>query len=833
MLRIFLIFFACCCGITLAGQTLTFSGRVTDDDTGEGLPFCNVYLQGTSSGISTDIDGYFELRTAQKADSLVASAVGYKSFAKAIAWQDQTINFRLKPSDFMLSEVVVVAGENPANAIVKGIVKNKVNNRVEHLDAMQCEIYKKIELDLDNIDTSLRQRKLFKPFEFIFDHIDSTSDERPYLPAYIAESVADRYFVQGAAAPKDILKAQRASGVDNKTVIEFIGRIHEEYSVYDNWIYVLEKPFASPFSDQGLFYYEYYIIDSTFIQGQWSYKLKFKPRRKQENTFYGDFWVADSSFAIQRVNMRMSPEVNINLVRRVIIYEEFHFEKENWLPRKQKMVVDFVTTKNTPGLIGRKTVSFQKYLLNNEQIAKTFEKQDPKSYHPSELEQSEEYWQEARHEKLSKQEATIYQMVDSIKNVPIYKTYVDVIYTLVSGYKELGMVEIGPYFSMYNHNPVEGHRVKMGVWTSNKFSTRIRFGGFLAYGFSDKRLKFGGDLQLNLRKHPWTVFGMAFSEDITHNNDNSEEIGEGNLFSGFYRRPVIQKLLQVKEGKAFYEKFWRNGSSNRVTFLRREMDPFGKIERNGGGFNFAYLPDPESPSRIDTTVTTTEVIFKTRFAKGEEFLEGEFFRTSLGTKHPVVELQYTAGLKGLLGGEYTYHKLTVAYRHYFFINPLGWLSYKVKLGKVFGDVPFILAEVHPGNETNFYSGNIFNGMNNYEFASDAFVSLIMTHHFDGAIMNKLPLLRKLKLRTVATYKAVWGTMSEHNRLANRLNDFDPSQKDTYTGYRSPSGKPYMEAGVGIENIFKVIRLDALWRLTYLDNPEAPRFLFKGSFEFYF
>ena len=833
MLRILSCILSCFLGLSLAAQNVTLSGRVTDSDTGEGLPFCNVYLKGTTAGVSTDVDGYYELKTTVTADSLVASAVGYQSFAKVVTQQDQVINFRLESADFTLSEVVVIAGENPANAIVKGIIKNKVVNRVEHLDAFQCEIYEKVELDLDNIDSTLRKRKLFKPFEFIFDNIDSTSDERPFLPTYLTETIADRYYVKGAPAPIDVTRAQRASGVDNQTVIEFIGRIHEEYSVYDNWIYVLEKPFASPFSDQGLFYYEYYIIDSTFIEGQWSYKLKFKPRRKQENTFYGDFWVADTSFAIQRVNMRMSPDVNINLVRRVIIYEEFNWIQKHWLPGKQKMVVDFTTTKNAPGLIGRKTTSYAKYQINDDQTSTIFESQKSKKHYHSTIQEDEAYWADARHEKLSANEAAIYQMIDSIKNVPVYKTYVDVIYTLVSGYKELGLVEIGPYFSMYNNNPVEGHRVKMGVWTSNNFSTRIRFGGFLAYGFRDERLKFGGDLQLNLSKKPWTIFGMAFSDDVTHNNDNSEEIGEGNLFSGFYRRPITQKLLQVKEGKVFYEKFWNDGWSNRITFLRRRMDPYGGIESGGGGFNYAYLVDPESSTQIDTTISTTEFIFKTRFAYDEKFLEGEFFRTSLGTKYPVIEFQYTAGLKNILGGEYNYHKLALAYRHYFFINPIGWLSYKIKVGKVFGDVPFLLTEVHAGNETHFYSGNIFNGMNNFEFASDAFISLVMTHHFDGAIMNKLPFIRKLKLRSVATMKAVYGTMSANNRLANRLNDFDPTLKDTYTGYRSPSDKPYVEAGFGIENIFKIIRVDALWRLTYLDNPEAPRFLFKGSFEFYF
>ncbi len=241
-------------------------------------------------------------------------------------------------------------------------------------------------------------------------------------------------------------RAQRVSGVTNQTVIEFISSMHEEFSIYDNWIPILEKNFASPFSNQGLFYYEYYIIDSATIEGQWSYKLKFKPKRKQENTFYGDFWVADSIFAVQRLNMRMSEEANINLVQRAVIYQEYTLHEQlYWLPTKQKMMIDFVTTKKAPGMIGRKTASFKDYKVNQVEISNSFKELDPEAvYQMNELERPPSYWESARHDKLTKNEAAIYAMVDSIKNVPAYKTYVDVLYTLISGYKDLGMIEVGP-----------------------------------------------------------------------------------------------------------------------------------------------------------------------------------------------------------------------------------------------------------------------------------------------------------------------------------------------------------------------------------------------------
>ncbi|MEL6865562.1 MAG: DUF5686 family protein, partial [Bacteroidota bacterium] len=485
MLRLYIaLLFICWTILSAFGQDYTIKGRITDYDTEEGLPFCNVFIQGTTTGVSTDVDGYFTLTTSTKGDSLVASAIGYQNRSKAINanLEEQMINFSLRSSDFTLSEVVIIAGENPANEIVRNIIKNKNQNRVEALDAYQCEAYNKVELDLDNIDEKFRQRKVFKPFEFIFENIDSTSDERPFLPAYISEKISDVYYLKDQKPARVIPRAQRVSGIDNQTVVTLIERIHDEFSIYDNWIYVLEKPFISPFANQGLFYYEYYIIDSTYIQGQWSYKLKFKPKRKQENTFYGDFWVADTTFAIERVNMRMSPDVNINLVRRIIIYQEFNLhEVGHWLPTKQKMVVDFIQNKKSPGIIGRKTASFSDYRINYEEVPDVFDEEPVEFYNTDELKRDDSYWDDARHEELTANEEAVYKMVDSIKNVPIYKTYVDVIYTLVSGYKEFGPVEVGPYFSVFNNNPVEGNRIKLGVWTSNNFSKTIRFGGYMAY----------------------------------------------------------------------------------------------------------------------------------------------------------------------------------------------------------------------------------------------------------------------------------------------------------------------------------------------------------------
>ena len=835
MSRILPIIVLCSFVVTAWTQSpITIKGRVVDEDTEEGIPFANVTVTNPFAGTSTDIDGYYQIAVSTLSDSLTVSAIGFKTTRKMIGEDTlQIINFSLLTDDITLSEVVVIAGENPADRIVRNIIENKKLNRREALESYQYESYAKVELDLENIPRKIQKNKLLEPFKFLFENIDSTSDEKPFLPAYINETVSDVYYVKSEGTPKSFIRAQRTSGVDNETIIEFIKKIHDEFSIYDNWIQIVEKPFISPFANAGLGYYEYYIIDSAYVHQKWSYKLKFKPKRKQENTFYGDFWVADTSFAIERVNMRMSADANINLVGRTIIYQEFAPKQEHWLPVKQKMIVDFTPGEEGPGLIGRRTETFKNYRINQENIRQFYSAKDDEYYDQEDLEKDDVYWEKTRHEPLTETEESIYKMIDSLTNMPLYRTYVEVLETIFTGYLEVGKVEFGPYFSLYSRNQVEGHRFRLGMRTNQKFSKDLQLSGYLAYGTTDQKLKYRMKVDWLMNRRPRILIGAAYQQDISLNSESSEDFQESDLFSGSFRRDILQKLIQVEEGKIYGERFWKNGLSNRLTLLHRKMDPYRGIPAGQGGFNYAFVNSSGIPSDVDTTISTTELIFKTRFAPGEEFLDVSMDRVSIGTEKPIVEFQYTLGVDGFLGGKYTYHKLSLYYRHYLYLNPIGWFSYRFKAGKVFGRVPFLLMEVHPGNESYFMSRGIFNTMNRYEFASDTYISATFEHHFDGFIFNKIPLIRKLNWRAVATFKAVAGSITEENRKANDLNAFEVTDKNTYSGFRTPSQQPFMEAGIGIENILKVIRVDALWRLNYLDNPEATHFTIVGGFYFYF
>ena len=840
---------------SLYAQNITITGSVIDDDTEEAMPFCNVYVLGTNNGVTTDIDGnYTIIVQPDQGDSLATNSLGYNNVIKAIdkSKSEQVIHFRMRSSTLDLGiSVVVEAGENPANEIMRQIVKNKKHNNLDKIaDAYQAEVYSKMELDLVNITQDMKDMKIFKKLQFIFDNIDTVSDVKPFLPAYVAERFWDVYYVKGTEK-KEILKAQRVSGVKNQTVVDFIGSMNQEYNIYDNTIRLLGKEFISPFSDAGLAFYEYYIMDSTQIKGRWSYKLKFKPKDKAGYTFYGDFWVAMDEYALLLVNMRMNPQANVNLVNRIIIFQEYDaHERKYWLPSKQKTVIDFATTKKDRGLgiIGRKTVSYKDFVLNNPNTKQTYTEKDPEDIRYEELEKADTFWQAKRHEKLSKNEEGVYKMVDSVQNIPVFKTIAEIAEIVVSGYKDIGPIKIGPYSNLITWNDVEGFRMSLGIGTSNNLSKKFQIYGYAGYGIKDKRWKYGGNMQYVFNRYRRSAIGVSFVNDVTFENRSSEGRRTQSLFAGWLRRAIPQKMMYVQEGKLWFHHSWKRGFSNRIAVLHHRLQPVGYEATRLGGLNFKFLQqNANAPEGYDTLgqIRTTEAIFTTRFAYKERKISGPFRDVSLGSRFPIVSFTYTMGIKGILNSQYNYHRVRLRIKHWFFISPIGWLEYEIEGGKTFSDkpLPYLLLETHPGNEAYFYNKSSFNSMNNMEFVSDLFVHARLEHHWDGFILNRIPFIRKhLKWRMVTAIRAAWGSLEERHAEANRLNEYDRAVKRSrdrvapFTEgpfYGSFDRGPYAEASVGIENIFQFLRVDALWRLTYLDNRDAQPFSVRMTLNFTF
>lgn len=806
--------FHCVFPLFSLSQTTKVTGKVIDKETKETLIYVHITFTGTKVGTVTDMDGNFTLESYYAGDSVTATAVGYKTMTKAIKKdKSQVINFEMSTADEELEEFVFTASkEDPAITIFKKILKYKdVNNR-EKLAAYQYEVYNKVEFDLNNLDEKFMNRKILKPISFIFDNMDSTAD-KPYLPIFMTESMSDFYFRKNPRTHKEFIKATKVSGIENESISQFLGDMYQNINVYDNMVNVFSRLFVSPISDRGMLYYDYYLLDSTFMGNDWCYKIRFVPKRKSEPTFVGNFWVNDTTYAIRKFEAGISETANINFIEYFEFMQEFRqVENEVWMLSNDYLLVDFNLTDRQMGMFGRKTTSYRDHVINKPKDDEFYAGANNIIVAGDAEEKGNAYWDTVRHDSLTENEKAIYYMMDTIQNIPQVKSFVEVVGMLISGYKVFGKFEWGPYFSTYSFNKIEGSRVRFGGRTSNEFSRKIEFSGYGAYGFKDERFKYGAGFRAKLSKQPRQIIGANYKYDIEQLGLSSNSFKSDNFMAALFRRNVANKLTMAEEYKVYYDYEYFQGLNNQLQFRRRTLAPLGEttyFQKTGTG-DYVQIDD----------VTASEFTYYIRFAKDEKFVSGEFERISLGTPKPIMDLQYSLGIKDFLGSDYGYHKAVVSFKQWVPIGTMGWFRYKIEGGKFWGKVPYQFLEIHRGNETYYYDEYSFNTMNYLEFVSDQYASVWVTHHFDGFFLNHIPLLRRLKLREVAGVKAIWGTITDENKSEIQF----PSYLNSFGTI------PFVEASVGLENILKVLQVAIVWRMTYLDNPNVKPFGIRAQFD---
>ena len=796
----------------------TIRGKVFASENKEALPFVSVILKGTTIGAQTDFDGNFIIKTAKLSDSIIAVYVGYKRFARPINKNlyQQDINFPLaNEGGIALEEVTVKAGENPAHRIIRNCVKNKEKNDKNHLAAYEYESYNKLEFDLNRIPKEMRDKKLLKPISFIFDNVDSTfSDEKPSLPFFIIESLSDFYFKSNPRRKKEIVKASKITGIENSSVSQVLGDMYQNVNVFDNNILVFNKQLPSPISENALFYYKFYLQDSVFEGNQYIYHLTFKPKRTQELSFTGNIWVADTTWGVKRLEMKMPKDANLNFINTANIIQEFTYADSTWMLTKDRLVIDFAPTKKAIGFYGRKTASYKKITLNKLHEEKFYEFADKIIVDDGATQKTDAFWNENRHDSLTQREKKIFKMIDTIQSLPIYKTWVDWFYVIVAGYKKYNKFEIGPYSNLVSYNSIEGMRMRFGGRTSDIFSKWYELNGYVAYGLKDEKWKYALGFRSFLSKKPKRqIVGMNYRSDNEILGQSTNGFSQDNALASLFRTSPLTNLTRVASTSAYYEREWFPGLISKVTLVGRQFTPLGtntyKYIQNDGSYG------------LRENINNTEVRLNVRFAWKEKYVGEGFTRLSIGTTYPIIQLNYAKSLQNAFKGEYDYHKLALNVSDRIRITPiLGYTDYVIEGGKIWGQVPYPIMELHGGNQTYIYDYMAFNMMKYYEFVSDQFISFAVFHHFEGLFLNKVPLLRKLKWREVATYKTVWGTVNDKNRktliFPSTLSSLDKG--------------PYAEASVGIENIFKVFRVDAFWRLNYQGPRAIDNFGFKFGFQ---
>ena len=811
--------------LTGAAQVTKILGTVRDSTTKEVLPFVNIIVKGTEEGTLTDFSGRYSFELKEHGDSIRFSLMGYKPVTRIVLRsQFQTIDVQMNKTSIILPEVTIHFTGNHAEVMLKKIIRNREMNSMHDFQTYQYKAYTKIEFDANNITDKLRKLKLFKPFEFVQQYIDtSTVNGKSYLPVFLTETSSEVFYRKEPHARKEIITASKVSGLENMSIGQFLGNLSQEVNIYKDYIPLFEKNFVSPLSSSGIAYYKYFLVDSAYFGNKWCYHIMFKPRHKEELTFSGNFWVNDSTWAIRKIEMRMAPDANINFINDMNVRQEYQWtENKFWMKTRDYIVIDFnvlVNSKKTIGFYGHKTTIYSDFQFDVTEPRKFMAVATNVIQQPQSESITNQQWDTIRPEKLSETESGIYQMVDSVKKIPIFKTYVDVVYGITTGYLSWGKFELGPYFKLYSFNNLEGNRFRFGMRTANSLSKKFELEGYLAYGTKDQTYKFGGNFIYMFGKNPRRDLSASVRWDVEQLGKSPYALAPDNILSSIFHKGPNNKLTMVHEYKAAYEHEWFNGLISTVQFLHREVFPLGSTA-------FNINEGPEVPTKQLNSIYTSEIRLDTRLSFREKFIIGQISRYTVSSNYPILLLSYSYGIPRLFNSDYEYHKLNLGITQWFNFTTIGWSKYIFEAGKIWGTLPYPLLKIHDGNQTFLYDEYAANLMNYYEFVSDQFVSLSYTHHFDGLLFNKIPLFRKLKWREIIQARAVYGSLSARNQNYSEF----PDQLRTF------GKEPYVEAGAGIENILRFIRVDAMWRLTHLYDPQnsgVPKFGIFVSLNFTF
>ncbi len=829
--KIFFSVFFLLCASFLSAQTKV-SGIVVDASN-QPIPYANIQFKGSSEGIVANENGRFYIESPNTYSTIVVTFMGFQDKEVALP---KAVNYdfkiQLRESE-KLSEVVIYTGKtskknNPAIDILRKIWARKRKNGLSMFDQYQMEKYEKVEFDMNTIDSAFMKNKIFRGMEFIFKQVD-TSDVtgKTYLPIFINEALSDVYGDNMINKVKEILKASKNSGfTGNQQILSFIKDLYADYNIYDNYLNFFDKSFTSPLSRTGIDVYNYVLRDSAYIDKKWCYNIVFYPRRKNELTFKGDFWVNDTTFAIKNINMAVTKSANINWIKDIYIEQEFEVLNDSvFLLTRDHMMSDFALNKKetSKGIYGKRTTLYRNHQFNKPK-PKEFYREAVNFVDNSVYQKPDEYWEENRFEKLNKDEQGVYKMLDTLKTVKKFRQITNLVQILGSGYIQFGNFDYGPIYSTVGYNEVEGTRLRVGGRTYFGPNDPWRLQVYTAYGFSDHKFKYGLSGKWMIDKKNRIIISGGNRRDIeqigaslTTTND---VLGRSFASSSLFSSGSNGKLTNINLSTAAFEIEPVKNLTFQVGMSYRTLESASPT------FSLDYykvLPSPTNPSGVIAgDVKQAETNFQIDYTPRRRTIGYGVERDESDNPYTRIFVNYSAGIKGMLDSDFDYQRLQLFYKQPIVIGPIGRSTVIVELGKTYGTIPLGLMSIVPGNQTYFTIENTFSNLNFYEFVADEYATFQWEHNFQGKIFARIPLIRKLNWREIVGVRGVYGTVSDENRAINASGLI----------YKAPN-PAYWEYSAGIANIFKVFRIDFSWRGNYRDVAESRNFSVKGSFGFYF
>jgi hypothetical protein len=844
LLTIFLLSFS----LQAAAQRTIVSGTIIDVKDKSPLPYVTVLFRGSNLVTRTDAAGKYTLSSPAAYSQIQVNYVGYKGQVLTIKPSvTQELNIRLQEDSQSLTEVNISGAkksaryrnkDNPAVELIRKVVEHKPMNRMQGDAAVEYQQYDWMQFSLSNLSDKFKNKKIFKNYQFLFDEQDSTQlGGKNILPVYLRERLSQNYYRKNPEKTKTIMLADKHVNfdnglVDNNAIGTYFERMYADVNIYDNNIVFTNSQFLSPIADSAPAFYKFFITDTIKTHTPNLIELSFIPRNENGLLFEGKIYITmDGRYAVQDAFLKTGKGVNINFVRALEVKLNFDADSAGkYHMSKSHLLMDFGVGKDGGrGFKGERTVVIKDYKTNIERPDSVYQGESL-VLAPDAEKKSDQFWAANRLDTLAKDKLKIYSNIDTLGQMKSFKRLMDVVSFFFVGYKQYGPVEVGPFYSFYSYNNQEGLRLRVGGRTTTDFSTRWYLDGYTAYGFKDEKWKYFGSAAYSFNnksiyKFPQSFIRASYQRDVDIPGDEAKTIVPEDNITNSFRRGTNTQFLYNQFYRVDYQQEYQNHFSFKLGFRKWTQNPAGVLVYDrfvNGQFERAEQ------------ITSSEFNLQLRYAPHEKFYQGKTLRERTIEKYPVFDLNYSAGFKGLLGGEYKYQNIVGTIDKRFYLGQFGRSDVRLEGGYTFGQVPFPLLTIHKANQSYSYQVYAYNLMNFLEFVSDHYASLYIDHNFNGLIFNRIPLLKKLKLREYATFKGLYGGLREENDPTKHPPLYQlPVNADGVPTSYSLGKTPYIEASVGVGNIFKVLRFDMVKRFNYLNQPGVSEYGLRAKVQFEF
>ena len=823
------------------------SGRVIDVD-GFAVPYASVQYRGHRIAVSSDGEGRFSIEK-HEGWMLTVSALSYKTQTVKVDANTNFLEIKLKDDSRRLSEVVVKSKrgkykrkDNPAVELMRRVIAAKKKTDLANHPYYRYDKYQKITLALNDLSKEQLEGKFFSKRQYLLDQVEkSPYNGKLTLPVSVDETVSQHIYRKDPKSEKDIIKGQQTNGIGQviqtgEILSTTMKDVFTDVDIYDDYVRLLQYPFPSPIGRTAISFYHYYIEDTVYVERDLCYHLQFIPANSQDFGFRGELYVtADSTLHVKKCNLYMPHNSDVNWVKNMKIEQEFtRLDNGEWVLSKDDMVAEMHASKVLQDLLVVRNTRLTDYSFD--ELPKVLFKGKAKVRHDIDaMNRDEAYWNKYRQVDLTKSESSMDSFIHRMENSKGFKWIILGVKALMENYVEIGSgpggkkskFDLGPINTYLSKNYVDGIRLRLAGRTMAALNPHFFWNGYAAYGTKSNDWYTGHVFTYSLNKKknspfefPMRNITFEVSRDIMSPSDDNLEHNKDNIFMTFRAATQDEMFLYHRQRLAFtYETDWG---------LRFNTGIRWQSNRTAGNLHYFTLDGNEVKK-----IRMTDINVGINYNPGVTYVNTKQQRLPINLDSPEIGISHTMGFKGFMGGQYHSNITKVSIYKRQWLGSFGYLDFHAVGQAQWNKVPFPMLILPPVNLSYFESEASVSLMRDWEFLNDRQVFASLSWDMNGKLLNRIPLIKKLKWREYFAVKGVWGNLTDKNNPYLEKNQGDTELFKFPSKSHVMNNTPYWECVAGVHNIFKFFAVEYVRRLTYLNNENISKWGIRFGFSMTF